>query len=158
SRRLYALAWFGSGRDTAALRLLHDDQETYRSSSKALSQYLVQAARAYTALERGDYETALQLFGSLPDSLCGFLCLPQRLEYANLRFARGDFRALASDLERWFPPNGVLQVERYRWMLLRARVAEGNGETKFARGEYVTLVNSLEEAEGSLATIREEAR
>ena len=157
TRRLYALAWFGVRRDTVALRRFELDHTSKGNAGTAITQYLATAGRAYIALAVGDRTTAVRLFASLPDSLCGVICLPQRLAYANELFALDDLKTNSTYLKGWSPPDGVMQVERYRWMMLRARIAERGGETTSALAGYASLTARLEEAEGSLGSIRTEA-
>ncbi len=144
-RVLYALAWFGSRRDSRGLaEFARVFVETPAPGPQApFRRYVAGAAAAYQALAKGNTSVALRSFLALPDSLCSALCQPQRVETAKLLLAAGESRAAASLLDR-SPPAVGADYDQVLWRVTRATAARDDGDIKRAEREYSAVLESYE--------------
>jgi hypothetical protein len=143
SRAKYALAWWGSERDTASISaLISMIQRSSRASTDAAwrvnALYAASAAQAYLALARPDSNAAELLFAALPDTLCGGRCIGDQLTRAELLARRGKWREAAVVLDRHPPSLGFQSVFEVLWVVRRGRVAAalGDSATAFRNQRY----------------------
>jgi len=101
-----------------------------------------QAALAHLALLRGDSATALRLFLAIPDSLCSWFCVEDRLTAARLLVASGRAGDAARYLDRHPPSADPTTSAEPMWMLERGRAAAHAGRHEEAK-PYFKFVNRI---------------
>jgi eukaryotic-like serine/threonine-protein kinase len=121
--------WWGSIKDTVMLhRVSHRfEQLTLGRSTPMDSMYGViggKTARAYLALARADSSLALREFLSVPDSLCSWLCGPNRLATSRLLIATGQTQRAAELLDQHPPNAAALTLHEPLWAYERAQIAQ----------------------------------
>jgi serine/threonine-protein kinase len=159
-----ALSWWNVARDTASLssfaRRADSAAQRPRSAvARAYFKLLVDAARAYGTLVKGDSAGALRAFSALPDSLCMiYECFYEKLTQARLASALGKDRRAADILDEWVVgelhvnPVGVLGT------LERGRIAERLGQRDVAIKSYRFVADVWRHADPELQAYVTEAR
>jgi eukaryotic-like serine/threonine-protein kinase len=156
-----AYPWWANQRDTASLRLSVAHAEALGRSDPARrprAAYLAASAKAYLALTKGDTAGAIQQFLALPQRACPS-CYLDRVTLARLLVDR------RMDREAWT----ILRGEHVSstlapfptevlWSLLRARVAERNGERDLAIRSYSWVTGMWRNADPELQPYVTEAR
>jgi eukaryotic-like serine/threonine-protein kinase len=155
-----ALPWWAARRDTVALehytrRADSAQRANARPLWKELAQYAAQAARAYSALARGDTVVALQRFETLPkDFVWG--ALEQVTEGQILARQGRDAEAVilfeGAFPHSWWGPARVLAA------LDAARAAERLGQRQRAAAHYQFVVDVWRHADSELEPYLREAR
>jgi serine/threonine-protein kinase len=157
SVRRYALPLWYADRDTAALKRFEVEvgaaaRRHQNPVARAYLRNLVEAARAYLILARGDTTEGLRMLAALPDSLCALSdCFFEKFTLAGLIAARGQGRDAAAIYDRWlrardWSPLFVLG------RLNRARLAERLGDRARAVGLYQYVVDAWRHADPELRT------
>jgi serine/threonine-protein kinase len=161
-RSLAVLAgpWWASRLDTVSLReLARRADSTARASSdqraRAFGLHVAGAARAYWALARGDTASALRGFETLTDTACARCTIDLVARARLLEAARRDREAWAL-LSR--DPPGFIHPTHALWMLLRARVAERNGDLEAARRGYRYVADAWAGADSAILPLLRESR
>ena len=162
ARHLRGLPWWLARGDTVSLAqfALRAEQEARTQTTgrgKLRGRYLHAAATAYLALARADSVRALQLFQSIPDTLCIVnVCYYEKLIEARLLAAEGQAEKAGAVLDQWvWKAEGPFFV---LGRLERARIAEGLGERQTAIESYQFVVDVWRHADPELGTYVREAR
>jgi eukaryotic-like serine/threonine-protein kinase len=156
-----ALPWWAGRRDAQTLEAIESAMSAVQGgdsspSAGAHNRYLLASARAYLMLARGDSTRALELFRSLPDSLCPG-CFHELLTRAQLEVARGDAAGAIKTLvyrNRWALPHPYLVI----WELTRARAAEQIGNREAAIRSYRYVVDAWARGDPPVQLFVDEAR
>ncbi len=164
---LWSIAWWGSRRDTAALRRAELGLEasaghlppTAPPIAKDVIGYMIQSTKAYLALARGDSAEALRQFLALPDTACFTVCSLDELQRAQLLETRGRPQEALTWLNRhidgsWLP---TLPSEIIR-MLARGRLNERLGRRDRAVAAYTYVAAAWAHADDVLKPYVDEAR
>jgi len=156
----FALPWWATQKDTAALRWTARRGEvtagraTRNTEGRLWGRYQAGAARAFLALARGDSADALHELVALPDTVCD--CLMHRVVAAQLLEAEGRFAAADSQLARAHP--AMLDLADGYWHLERGRVAERVERVAEAVEEYRYVAALWRHADPQLQPYVREAR
>jgi tetratricopeptide (TPR) repeat protein len=163
SEQRYGLPWWNATRDSASLAWFArraDSAARHHPNPVARAQLrgLAEAARAYSALVKGDSAGALRAFAALPDSLCILAdCFYEKLTQMRLAAALGQDRNAAEIFDWWilgrhYNPVGVLGS------LERGRVAERLGQRDKAIQSYQFVAHVWRNADAGLQPYVTEAR
>ena len=156
----FALPWWSSHGDTAALRATAERAElaargTGATSSGRYAHYIGASARAWLSLARSDTTDALARFLALQPSGCMYpYCPYDELQTATLLYqVHRDAEAwkILDDIPNNFNPITV------RWWLVRARVAERLGRPDEALRAYSHVADAWRNADASLQPEAREA-
>ncbi|MGQ0764239.1 MAG: protein kinase domain-containing protein [Gemmatimonadota bacterium] len=160
SRLPLALPFWGQVRDTTSL-----DRTAVRADSAVRAtadpivrthmRYLMDAARAYSALARSDSVGALRRFLDLPDTVCVY-CDGDKLTRAQLLRAAGRLPEARRALAR--RPVLTQYPLAVPWRLEQARVAMAEGDRDFARQEYQFVLDAWRRGDPHLQPVIQEAR
>lgn len=156
-----ALPWWAGQRDIRMLAAIESAAARARRRDAALlgftdERYLAAAARAYLALAHDDSTRALELFRTLPDTLCP-VCSQELLTRAQLEVAIGDAAGALKTLEyRNHSDSAVPYL--VLWQLTRARAAEQLGRRDQAIRSYQYVVDAWARGDPPVQRYVEEAR
>jgi tetratricopeptide (TPR) repeat protein len=179
-RRVLALAWWAKRRDDRALaetgracakasrraalvepsaRLAPPTaQQRAAQQTAALGEYCVAVTAAYRALVAGDTAGAIDAFAAVPDSLCQWGCVADRLARARLLIAVGHDRDAAAVLDARPPMPDALSAGDALWSFERARVAERLADTARAVAAYRAVAETWRHADAPLQRYVRDAR
>jgi len=157
----FGLPWWAGRRDVRTLTAIESAAARVRRRDSALlgftdERYLLAAARGYLALARGDSTRALELFRTLPDTLCP-RCSQELLTRAQLELARGDAAGALETLQyrnHWDTAVPYLIL----WELTRARAAEQVGQRDVALRSYQYVVDAWSAGDPPVQQYVKEAR
>jgi tetratricopeptide (TPR) repeat protein len=158
---MFALPWWAARRDTLSLaHFARRADWALRTVSqpiqKEIAQYGVAAARAYSALARGDTAAALSRFSALPHDI-GWGHLSRVPEGQILARMGRDAEALKL-FDLAFPSDGWAGPVKVLTRLESARVAERLGPLKRAATDYQYVVDAWRHADAELKPYVSEAR
>jgi serine/threonine-protein kinase len=158
---LFALPWWAARRDTVSIAHFARRADWARRTvsqpiRKEIAEYGVEAARAYSALARGDTATALSRFQALPHDV-GWSALSRVVEGQILaRMGRHAEALKLFDLA--FPSDGWAGPAKVLTRLESARAAERLGQLKRAAADYQYVVDAWRHADPELHPYVSEAR
>ena len=162
ARQVRGLPWWLARRDTVslarfALRAGTEARTQATARARLQSRYLHLAATAYLALARADSVRALDLFQSIPDTLClANDCFYEKLIEARLLSSRGQAQQAGAILDRWvWSGEGPLFA---LGVLEQGRIAEALGERQKAMDSYQFVVDVWRTADSELEPYVREAR
>ena len=162
---LMSMQWWARQNNMRALglvRLRFDSlgKGTSTPSGREIGNYGLTAATMYEGLARGDSAGALAAALQLNDSVCAWLCTPQRLITAQLLLRSGQADAAARLLDAHPPSASRLMLAEMEWHLARARVASAllaqrgitdvtrAHETQIARASYALIARAWASSDG----------
>ncbi|HKP33640.1 MAG TPA: hypothetical protein VJT70_02520, partial [Sphingomicrobium sp.] len=154
-----ALAWWSAHRDTASIaaliRMIGARNAKTRAEGKPVSDYDLQAARAYMLLARQDTTNATNAFAALSDTLC-LRCDQDHLMTAKLLAKRRNFGPAEKILRQRIyslvtPAEIVMALER-------GRVAEAAGRRDIASKAYLQVVQAWARGDPEIQDLVRDAR
>ena len=155
-----ALPWWAANRDSVSLAAFAsklgrtaDSTGTPRDVQPWL-RYGVLAARGYLALVRRDTVTALEMFASLPDTVC--LCVYDQIVKSQLLLARGRPKDALAVFHGHYPD--FMSPAEGLWYLQRGRAYEQVGQPSVAADDYRRVVDIWRHADPELGGYVNEAR
>jgi serine/threonine-protein kinase len=159
---VYAIPWWGSRRDTSALRRAAAGLRTVRQAAVAPPERALVAlgereAPAYAALAGHDSLAAARLFSAIPDSLCAEVdCMAAWVTEAQLLAATGR-RAAALEL---LPTRNLVfgSPLAVPMELLRAHLLEALGKRAEALNSYTWITKMWRTPDAILVPVVDEAR
>jgi len=161
-RLVLSLPWWAQRGDTVILsrllRRLSGHPPPHTSDYAAgVRLYGAHVGRAYLALVRGDTAGAMRTLATVPDSLCSWACLPDRLFRARVLASHGRLSDAAVVLDRRPPPLDVTSVTEVFWLLERGRVAAAQGDEATASRAYALASSLWQRGDPGLRTYLAEA-
>jgi serine/threonine-protein kinase len=164
-RALSGIPWWYAHGDTLSIaRLVARARPALRDTTKAIAflraEYVTSSAEGFLALARADTARAIEIFRTLPDSLCVVSpCVQEKVMLARLLAARGDYHDAADVLDRWghgnfveAPPVSIIPIA-----LERGHVAEHLADTTTAVGQYRFVEEMWQHADPELQPYVREA-
>jgi len=160
--QVLALPWWMERRDTVALARFGARWDSVaqahagQAALRTVAQYAADAARAYSALARGDTADAVRRFTALPEWVCP--CTYDRIVTARLLAQAGRHAEAAALLDRSRPVVALPEVLEGVRRLARARVAERLNQRDVAAEHYDYVASLWHRADPPLQPLAREAR